>query len=185
MGWIKRNLFFVIGGVLALGLLGAGGLLHLQGLGAQFRGVGQAQRDLRHTSENLQQQPCAGQREDQQHPDCQGAGEAGAGLDCRRRTVFPTHSAHSGGRAVTSEALCAALRRTIDQLQHEADNASVTLPPKYDFSFSAQRSLVKFAAGSLEPLAVQLGEVKAIAEIFFAARVNALDSIQRVRVSDG
>ena len=25
MGWIKRNLFFVIGGVLALGLLGAAG----------------------------------------------------------------------------------------------------------------------------------------------------------------
>ena len=25
MGWIKRNLFFVIGGILALGLLGAGG----------------------------------------------------------------------------------------------------------------------------------------------------------------
>jgi len=25
MGWIKRNLFFVIGGILALGLLGAAG----------------------------------------------------------------------------------------------------------------------------------------------------------------
>ena len=40
------------------------------------------------------------------------------------------------------------------------------------------------ATGSLESLAVQLGEVKAIAETIFAARANALDSIQRVRVSD-
>jgi hypothetical protein len=85
---------------------------------------------------------------------------------------------------VTSEAYAAALRRTIDQLQRAADFASVQLPPKYGFSFEAQRSIVRFAPGSLEPLAVQLGEVKAISEILFAARVNSFDSIQRNRVSD-
>ena len=85
---------------------------------------------------------------------------------------------------VTSEAFAGELRRTVDTLQHEADSAGVTLPPKYDFSFSAQRPLVKFAAGSLEPLAVQLGEVRTIVETVFSARVNDLDSIQRVRVSD-
>jgi hypothetical protein len=36
----------------------------------------------------------------------------------------------------------------------------------------------------LNALATQLGEVKAISEILFAARVNALDGIQRARVSD-
>jgi hypothetical protein len=85
---------------------------------------------------------------------------------------------------VTSEAYASALRRTIDQLQRAADAAGITVPPKYDFSFSAQRPLVKFANGSLEPLAVQLGEVKAISEILFAARINAVDGIQRVRVSE-
>ena len=85
---------------------------------------------------------------------------------------------------VTSEAFAAALRRMIDQLQHEADTASVLLPPKYAFSFEAQRSIVKFAPGSLQPLAVQMGEVKTISEILFASRVNSLDGIQRVRVSD-
>jgi carbohydrate-binding DOMON domain-containing protein len=34
------------------------------------------------------------------------------------------------------------------------------------------------------PLAVQLGEVKVISEILFAARVNSIDGIQRARVSD-
>jgi hypothetical protein len=84
---------------------------------------------------------------------------------------------------VSSEEFAAALRRMIDQLQHEADTASVALPPQYDFSFKAQRDLVRFS-GSLEPLAQQLGEVKTIAEILFAARVNALDGIQRVRISE-
>jgi hypothetical protein len=59
----------------------------------------------------------------------------------------------------------------------------VILPPKYPFSFTVQTTLVKFDLGSLGLLAEQLGEVKAIAGILFAARVNALDGIQRVRVS--
>ncbi len=85
---------------------------------------------------------------------------------------------------VTSEAFASALRRTVDSLQHEADSAGVSLPPKYDFSFSAQRPLVKFASGSLDLLATQLGEVRTISETIFSAKVNSLDSIQRVRVSE-
>ena len=72
----------------------------------------------------------------------------------------------------------------IDQLQHEAENSSVLLPPQYAFSFEAERKLVRFAPGGLVPLAVQLGEVKTISEILFAARINSLDSVQRIRVSD-
>ncbi len=60
----------------------------------------------------------------------------------------------------------------------------MTLPPKYNFSFEAQRSLVKFDTAHLGALAAQFGEVKTISEILFAARVNSLDGIQRVRVSD-
>jgi hypothetical protein len=90
---------------------------------------------------------------------------------------------NTGNNAVSSEAFAAALRRTIDQLQHEADAASVALPPKYNFSFEAERSLVKFS-GNLGALAAQFGEVKTISEILFTARVNSLDGIQRVRVSD-
>ena len=91
---------------------------------------------------------------------------------------------NTGTNAVSSEAFAAALRRTIDQLQHEAEAASVTLPPRYNFSFEAQRSRVNFSSGSLGALAAQFGEVKTISEILFAARVNSLDGIQRVRVSD-
>ena len=43
---------------------------------------------------------------------------------------------------------------------------------------------MKFAPGSLEPLAQQLGEVRAIVETIFSTRANALDGIQRVRVSE-
>ncbi len=76
------------------------------------------------------------------------------------------------------------MRRTISQLQHEADAANVLLPPQYNFSFAAEFPLVKFAPGSLDVLPTQLGEVKTISEILYAARVNALDDLQRIRMSE-
>jgi hypothetical protein len=42
---------------------------------------------------------------------------------------------------------------------------------------------MKFAPGSPAVLAIQLGEVKALSEVLITAKINALDSIQRERVS--
>jgi hypothetical protein len=75
-------------------------------------------------------------------------------------------------------------------LQRDAVKASVALPPKdasgqtYSFSFAAQRDRLDYARGSLEPLSVQLAEVKAVCAVLFQAKVNSLDTIRRERVSD-
>src|SRR5215831_3648952 len=83
-----------------------------------------------------------------------------------------------------ASAMRSALRRTIDQLQRDAQNNSVTLPMQnYAFSFKAQQNLYNFSPGSLDPLSVQLGEVKAICDVLFKAKIHSLDSIQRERVS--
>jgi len=185
MAWIKRNLFFVIGGILAIGLLGAAGFYNYKGWShnaAEFDKLNEIYGTLR---ELTGQKPSPGN----EHVDnIAAAREQERQIrDWIRQAadyfqpIAPIPNA--GNNAVSSEAFAAALRRTIDQLQHEADAASVALPPKYNFSFEAQRSLVKFS-GNLGVLAAQFGEVKTIAEILFAARVNSLDGIQRVRVSD-
>jgi hypothetical protein len=58
------------------------------------------------------------------------------------------------------------------------------LPPdNYNFSFTSQKSKISFAAGSLNRLSIQLGEVKAIAGILFDSKINALDNLRRERVS--
>jgi hypothetical protein len=85
---------------------------------------------------------------------------------------------------VTSETFTAALGNTISTLQREAAAANVILPPDYAFSFKAESSLVQFAPGSLDLLAVKLGEVKTLSELLYAAGVNEFDGIQRLRVSD-
>ena len=182
MGWIKRNLFIVIAGVVTLVLLGAGGFYIYQGLSRNAAAADKLNAIYDSLNSIHQQKPSPGNEkvdntqiardQDKQLRDW----IAGAGKYFQPIPAIPA----SG---VSSETFAGALRRTIDVLQHEADDAGVALPPKYDFSFSAERPLVKFADGSLQPLSAQLGEVKTIAEAIYAARVNALDGIQRVRVS--
>src|ERR1039457_5759183 len=186
MAWIKRNLFFVMGGMLALGLLGAAGFYDYKGWSHNSAKTDQL-KEIYGMLRNLTgQKPSPG---NDKVDNIAGAREAERqSRDCIRQAAdyFQPMAPipNTGNNAVSSESFAAALRRTIDQLQHEAEVASVTLPPKYNFSFEAQRSLVKFSPGSLASLAAQFGEVKTISEILFAARVNSLDGIQRVRVSD-
>jgi hypothetical protein len=76
-----------------------------------------------------------------------------------------------------------ALTRTIDRMQKDATNNSVTLPSDYAFSFQAEKNKVGFNSSGLAPLSVQLGEVKTITSILFQAKINSLDNLRRERVS--
>jgi len=185
MAWIKRNLVFVILGILAVGLLGASGLYIYQGWShntAKFNEL----NDIYSTLKDLAgKKPSPGNAKvnnietakEQERELRDWIRQAGNYF----QPIPPIPN--MGTNAVSSEAFAAALRRMIDQLQLEADTASVALPPQYAFSFEAQRKLVRFGSG-LDLLAAQLGEVKTLAEILYAARVNSLDGIQRVRVAD-
>ena len=79
-----------------------------------------------------------------------------------------------GGTNLTVQAFAAKLARTLYDLQRDATSAGVQLSQaKYEFSFRQQNQTVKLAPGSLAPLAVQLGEVKAICDLLIAAKINA------------
>lgn len=186
MGWIKRNLFFVSGAAVAFLLLGAGGYYiftswsrntqvseHLDQVYSELKTL--KSKSPAPGNDKIDNTAIAKKQ--------QAEVQTWIGSATRYFTPISPIPAWSSANPVTSEAFASALRRTVDLLQREAETAGVMLPPKYDFSFTAQRPLVKFAEGSLEPLSAQLGEVKAISEAVFAARVNAIDSIQRVRVS--
>lgn len=184
MGWIKRNLFIVIGGAVAVVLLGAGGFYTYQSWSSNSVASDKL-NELYNTLKSLQSQsPAPGNEKVNNTETAKQQDQLVQQWVASAQKYFQPIAAVPAGTNVTSEAFASALRKTVDLLQREADNAGVTLPPKYDFSFSAQRPLVKFAAGSLEPLAVQLGEVKAISLCLFSARVNAIDTIQRIRVSE-
>ena len=182
MGWIKRNLFFVIGGVIALILLGGSGFYIYQGLSRNSTASGALNEAYTSLKALATKNPGPGN-------DTINNTEIAKEQEKQIRDWISSASGYFQPipsippDPVTSETFAAALRRTVSQLQKDANAANVALPPKYDFSFAAQEPIMQFEPESLPLLAVQLGEVKAIAEIFFSARVNALDGIQRSRVS--
>jgi hypothetical protein len=186
MDWIKRNLFFFIGTVVAMGLLAAAGVY---GLGSWQRNE-TAVNSLNEAYKTLQtlnnENPSPG---NDKVDNIKAAHEQERQLrewiqETKQyfQPITPIPNPTNG--VVTSEAFAAALRRTVDQLQREADGDSVTLPPQYNFSFEAERSLVKFAPGGLDLLAQQLGGVREVCEALFSAKINSLDGLRRVRVSD-
>jgi cytoskeletal protein RodZ len=161
MIWIKRNLLFVIGGVLALGMLGAAGFydyISWKDNSVAFDKLNEVYSTLR---ELANQHPSPGN-------DKVNNIEAAKQQEARVRDwinqaqnyfqpITPIPNPTNG--PISNESFADALHRTIDQLQRDATNANVGVLPQYSFSFEAQRSRVKFAPGSLGALAVQLGEV--------------------------
>jgi hypothetical protein len=184
MAWIKRNLFFFIGVVIALGMLVAALLYDVESWNrnsASFDRLNAIYQTLR----DLQNQKISAGNDKVNNINAakEQFGRLRNWMDQTGKYFRPIAPVPDTPD-VTSEAFAYALRQTIYQLQQEAGVASVALPPDYGFSFKAEQISVQFSPGSLRPLSEQLGEVKAISEILFAAHINSLVGIQRVRVSD-
>jgi len=186
MAWIKRNLAFVIGGAVALGLLIAAGFYIVSSLNANDAARDKLAETYNTLDALIKQTPSPG---NDKVNNIQIAADQQKQLADWMRSVarffepipsIPPDLQAAGNSAVFRSALAT----TIKQLQDQATSVSVLLPPNYGFSFEAYRNQLNLSPSSLAPLAVQLGEVKALADILFAARVNSLDSIQRLRISD-
>lgn len=186
MDWIKRNLFFFIGAVVAVGLMAWAGVY---GLGSWHQNE-TALNSLNEAYKTLQtlnnENPSPGNDKVDNIQTAREQERQLRGWIQQTKQYFqpisPIPNPTNG--VVTSETFAAALRRMVDQLQHDADNASVKAPAQYNFSFEAERSLVKFEPDGIPSLAQQLGGIKEICEILFSARINSLDGLRRVRVSE-
>jgi len=189
MSWIKRNLYFVIGGVVAVALLALAGFYCYSKW--QLNNQSLVELDTAYTDwgtivasdpnpGNAQVDNIALAREQQK--------KVREKIAEVRKYFTPIPAIPDPNSPEAKDNLASMFRsslsRTIDQLQRDAANANVTLTqPNYYFSFRAQRGQFNFPAGSLGPLAVQLGEVKAICDVLFRARINSLDNLQRERMT--
>lgn len=182
MDWIKRNLMFVIGAVVALVLMGVAGWYSFSGWqnsSEQSTKLSEGYAELKRLK-GLNPSPGEGKvnnielAKEQQKEAQQFLAKLGTRLQ-------PIPALPEGTNIATKD-YSSALQDTISDLQRDATNNSVILPPRYKFSFEKQAGLVKFAEGTLQPLAVQLGEVKAICEVLNEAKINSLEGIRRERV---
>jgi len=184
MSWIKRNLYFFILTVVGLALMGLAGWFAYNNWNDNNQTLASLNDDYSHLRElnNQNPHPGAGQIDNDKTAREQ-RGQLLAFIKKTRAYFVPITPIPDEAK-ITDRDFSAALSQTIALLQREAANASVIVPSNYFFSFEAQKAKVSFAAGSLGPLAVQLGEVSNICRVLFEAKVNSLDNIRREKVSN-
>ena len=75
------------------------------------------------------------------------------------------------------------LEKTIAELTKEATDANVMVPKGYGFAFGDLRPKPNLLPYSLDALAVQLAEVRSLCHVMFTAKIQALESVQRLAIS--
>jgi hypothetical protein len=184
MSWVKRNLFFLIGGVLAVVLLAAAGYYMYSGWKLNNDNYNKLEEKYANWKRILALNPNPGNdKVDNIKSAIEYRDQVRQSIISVRKSFVPIPAIPPNAARTSKDEFATGLRKTIDQLQRDAGSASVTLPLRYQFSFEAQKSLPNFVEGSLPPLCVQLGEVKAICDILFRARINSLDKLLREKVS--
>lgn len=184
MAWIKRNLFWVVGGVIALALLGGAGFYIWQGWSHNSSALDNLSSVVSQLNALNQKNPAPGNDKINNTEIAREQGRQLQEWSSNATAFFQPIPAIPPGATVDGPAFSTALQKTIEQLTHEADGSQVLLPHPYEFSFTSEKGKMTFAPAGLNALAAQLGEVKTICEILFAAKINAIDTIKRARVSD-
>lgn len=185
MDWIKRNLVFVIGAVVALVLMGLAGWYSFSGWQHRSEETDKVNEGYTELKRLKELNPSPGEEGEGKVNNIKLAKEqqkeAQTFLNKLGARLQPIPALPEGTN-IASKDYKAVLQDTISDLQRDATNNSVILPSRYNFSFEKQAGLVKFAEGTLQPLAIQLGEVKAICSVLNEAKVNSLEGIRRERV---
>jgi len=183
MSWIKRNLYFFIGSVLGVALMGLAGWFSYSkwNLNNQMLTSLNESYDKLKALNNQNPHPGAGQIDNVKTAKDQREQLRDFIRKCR--SYFARIAPIPDEPKLTDRDFSVSLSRTIAQLQRYATNSSVILPPNYSFSFEAQKAKVSFAAGSLTNLSVQLGEISNLCSVLFESKINSLDNLRRERVS--
>jgi hypothetical protein len=181
MSWIKRNLYFVVGSLLALGLMGYGSFY----LWSQYQNeqkVTAGIKELYDESTRLNKLPSSSKTDVIKQAREQEA--AVRELAGKLRAHFPSPTPVPNLPKLDKRDFTKELPAAIAELTGEAQQSSVSLPKDYFFTFESQKRAMVFAPGSLEKLAVRLGEIKELCHVLFSARINALDGLKREMVSE-
>lgn len=183
MSWVKRNIYFLISSLAAVLLLGAAGWYGY----SQWQRNDKSWETLKGSYDELSQlatqKPNPGNSKVDNIDLAKQQRTQMLGLIEKLQKFFTPAPSIPASTNISNQEFAGALRETISQLQRNAADAGVVLPPDYAFSFFAERRLVVFQQGSAPALAAQLGEVKVISDVLFNAKINALDNIQRERIS--
>jgi hypothetical protein len=180
MPWIKRNLFLVIGGAVALILMGLAVFFLLTKIN-EAEEVTQTLNSQTETLTSLvNRDPHPGT---DKVDNIRAAKEALNKLEGFMAEVKQYFQPVPYPRQLDNRQFRALLDKTVSELQQDAQISGVRVPNNYWFTFSTHERSVNFDPKALEPLASQLAEVRMLCDILFNSKINSLDGLKRAAVA--
>jgi len=177
MAWLKRNLVLVLGGAVAIVLLGAAGFYLFSGyrknaaISGELTAAASEFTRLNNRTPSVTEENIEAAATDQKRVDAV-------------RQEFQKYFAPFNARTnIESAEFKFLLATTIDELEDMAEGQGVRRPKDFAYTFDKQRSAVTFAPEDLLPWTEQLMEIKALTEIIYRARVHSLLQIRRASSS--
>jgi hypothetical protein len=177
MLWVKRNLFLVIFGVIALGLLGWSIMFFMSKRAANTK----LEEDLQAAKGQLDALYAKNP-----FPNETNITFAKTEVARVRKNVnaVKDYFAPVEYEKVADKDFTVLLQNTIYDLQKRAQQLGIELPERdYAFSFKAQKNALTFAPGSFPTLPTQLAEIKAITDVIYDSKINRITNIRRMRVT--
>lgn len=181
MPWLKRNLFLVIGGLVAIGLLGFAGYFLFNKIQRNQEVTAQLEEKTQLLKDLVGRDP---------HPGTEKVDNIGAAKrEVKKVQAFLSDvqqyfpPAPTETNRVSSQQFRVLLENAIDELQRGAERAGVKVPDDYWFTFSAQKTAMSFATNVVGSLAGQLSDIKALCEILYQAKVVSLLGLRRMPVA--
>lgn len=182
MAWVKRNLGLVIGGVIALALLGVAGFY----LWSNYQQDQEVTAKLDETTDkfkSLLNRPLQPGGEGAKVNNIQLLKDENARMDRFLQDVRARFGKREIPTNISNRDFRAMLDNTIHDLQRSADSLGITVPGKKDywFTFAPQKTAVEFK--NVEMLTHELMDVKDLCDILFSAKVSDIVGIKRVPAS--
>jgi hypothetical protein len=181
MSWAKRNLYFLISCVFAVGLLLAAGWYCYSSWDANGAAGDQLKQAYDQASQIASKPIGAGTTNIAAAKD--QLKEVKERTEAVRKFFVPVPGIPNTNH-IEDRAFAFAVRSTIADLRADAQQHSVTLPADFAFSFALQQGKAVYDAKSTAQLAKQLGEVRALCDVLFSSRVISLEALQRERTGD-
>ena len=180
MPWLKRNLMLVVGGLVALGLLGFAGYYLYTKIQLESDVQGQLESQTTELQQLMNLNPHPGnEKVNNIEAAKKQEKELQAFLTQARQSFVPLNYP----TGIDSGQFRLLLDNTIDELKHDAERSGVKLQSGYSFTFAAEKSLMSFEQNTLDPMAACLMDIHQVCDILFDARILALDNIRRVAIA--
>lgn len=179
MAWLKRNLIFVVSGLVALGVLGFATVYMM------------SKKELNEAvTADLQNKQSEWNRLNQKdpHPGTDSLDNiTSAQVEQKKVTaVLNEARTHYKMMNATNTIDNATFKKMLDdslyELRQQATASGVETPQDFGFTFTSQRNELRFPEASLVPLKSRLEDIKDICAVLYDSKVHAITSLKRPTV---